>query len=41
MRVLLTGARGFLGHHLAIKLLAKGHELVYPARVARRPPPPR
>ncbi|MDP6951213.1 MAG: SDR family oxidoreductase [Alphaproteobacteria bacterium] len=39
MRVLLTGATGFLGRHLAARLLAEGHELVCavrdPARAVR------
>lgn len=28
MRILLTGCAGFIGHHLAIRLLAKGHQIV-------------
>ena len=39
MRVLLTGATGFLGRHLAAQLLAEGHGLVCadrnPARAMR------
>lgn len=32
MKILLTGARGFIGGHLAEALLADGHRLVCPAR---------
>lgn len=41
MVVLLTGATGFIGRHLAAALLARGHELVCAVRNAGafRPPP--
>ncbi len=38
MKILLTGATGFIGTRLRAELLARGHRVV---AVARRPPPPR
>ena len=32
MRVLITGASGFIGRHLAVALLQRGHELVCAVR---------
>jgi uncharacterized protein YbjT (DUF2867 family) len=34
MRILLTGASGFIGRHLCAALLAEGHTLILPARDA-------
>jgi len=28
MKTLITGANSFLGHHLSVQLLAKGHEII-------------
>jgi len=28
MKILITGANGFLGHHLSVQLLANGHEVI-------------
>jgi uncharacterized protein YbjT (DUF2867 family) len=36
MRVLVTGATGFIGRHVAARLIATGHEVVACARDTRR-----
>jgi uncharacterized protein YbjT (DUF2867 family) len=41
MRILLTGASGFIGQHLLQALLAEGHELVCAVRRARKSSDPR
>jgi uncharacterized protein YbjT (DUF2867 family) len=41
MRILLTGASGFIGHHLLQALLAEGHELVCAVRQVRQSNDPR
>jgi uncharacterized protein YbjT (DUF2867 family) len=41
MRILLTGASGFIGQHLLQALLAEGHELVCAVRRARKSNDPR
>lgn len=39
MRILITGANGFLGYYLVQQLLAKGHEVIATGRGKRRLPP--
>ncbi len=39
MRVLITGAAGFVGHHLAAELTAHGHEPVALCLPGEKPPP--
>lgn len=41
MRILLTGASGFIGHHLLHALLAEGHELVCAVRQVKQSNDPR
>ncbi len=38
MRIFITGATGFIGSHVAYRLLEAGHELVAIARNAEKTP---